>query len=182
MPGHVGSVDWPVDDEDGSAGGGLSSSPRFRTASRMAAAAAMSTSTHSATTRHRHRSLHRRLCRGPDGEPDGGPTVMAMAAASRIIFQQRRRSRAGESSLESFLFELPPQEERHMERQNNLEESRGTQPDRARAGLDRAPTPYRAPYSRPRAVSPSEPSRGLRCARRASLSGWVGLPSSLTVH
>ena len=62
--------------------------------------------------------------------------------------------------------------------ERNLEESRGTPPDRARAGLDRAPTPYRAPYTRPRAVSPSEPSRGLRCARRASLTGWVGLPSS----
>ena len=36
--------------------------------------------------------------------------------------------------------------------------SRVKQPDRARAGLDRAPTPYRAPCTRPRAVSPSEPS------------------------
>ena len=52
-------------------------------------------------------------------------------------------------------------------------ESRRTQPGRARAGLDRAPTPYRAPYTRPRAISPSEPSRGLQYGRRASC--WVSM-------
>ena len=51
---------------------------------------------------------------------------------------------------------------------------RNTTADRARAGLDRAPTPHRAPYTRPRVVSPSEPSRGLQSDYNYARAGHRG--------